>query len=153
MALAAMVWAGGAAGQALDVKGPAGSKSWSAGEIAALPHQSATLAGEGGAAPRTLMGVPLATLLGPVSGLAGPRVGGKALRLVIAVDGADGYRAVFSIADLDPSLSPLRLVLADRDEHGPMGAKEGPLRLVVEGDRRPGRSVRMVTAMGIEAAP
>ncbi len=68
-------------------------------------------------------------------------------RAVLVVDAADGYRVVFSLAELDPNLVEKPILLADMRDGRPLRAEEGPWRLVVPGDKRPVRWVRQVTAL------
>lgn len=75
------------------------------------------------------------------------RLRGEVLETYVTVRAADGYVVVFSLAEIDPAMSPTALILADEAEGAPLSADEGPLRLVVEGDARPAGSVRQVTAI------
>jgi DMSO/TMAO reductase YedYZ molybdopterin-dependent catalytic subunit len=68
------------------------------------------------------------------------------------VGASDGYRVVIGLAETDPGVRHEKILLADRVEGGPLPPTEGPFRLVVEGDLRPVRSARMVTAISVEGA-
>ncbi len=70
----------------------------------------------------------------------------------VVVEAADGYRVVFSLAELDPEFSDTQVIVAESADGQPLGAKEGPLRLVVPGDKRPARWVRMVTIISVMRA-
>lgn len=146
--LAAAAWA-----QTVTLKGPDGqTRTLGLAEMAALPHQSAVLVGEKGPA-RTYEGVPLTSLLQSVGAPAGPGLRGKALADMVVVTASDGYRVVLSLAETDPAMRPSNIILADRTAGAPLAAPEGPLRLVIEGDLRPARSARMVTAIAVQPAP
>ncbi|MBV8900526.1 MAG: molybdopterin-dependent oxidoreductase [Verrucomicrobia bacterium] len=67
----------------------------------------------------------------------------------VVVDAADGYQAVFALAELDPALTDRVILLADRKDGQPLTAGEGPLRVVVPGEKRPARWVRQVKAIWI----
>lgn len=67
----------------------------------------------------------------------------------ILVEAADGYRAVFALAELDPAQTDRVILLADRKDGQPLSAAEGPLRVVVPGEKRPARWVRQVRALWI----
>jgi hypothetical protein len=69
------------------------------------------------------------------------------------VKGRDGYRAVFSIAELDPAFSGKKVILADRRKDAALDANEGPWRLILEADAKPERSVRQVESVTVVAAP
>ena len=77
-------------------------------------------------------------------GMAGIR---QTVAASVLVEAADGYRAVFALAELDPALTDRVILLADTRDGQPLGAGEGPWRLVVPGDKRPARAVRQVVAV------
>ena len=149
------VWAlvDGAAAQSVSLRGPEGqTRSVSLAELAAMPHESATLVSEHGPAKR-YDGVPLTLLLQSVGAPAGKALRGPALADLVVVSGSDGYRVVLGLAETDPGVRPEKMLLADRVEGAPLPPSEGPFRLVIEGDLRPARSARMVTAIRVEAVP
>ena len=78
---------------------------------------------------------------------------GKNLALYVRISAADGYRAVYSLAELDPALHDGVVILADRRDGRALDAKEGPFRVVAPGDKRPARWVRQVVAIDLLAAP
>ncbi|MBV9488575.1 MAG: molybdopterin-dependent oxidoreductase [Verrucomicrobia bacterium] len=73
----------------------------------------------------------------------------EAVASYVVVEGADGYRAVFALAELDPAQTDRVILLADRKDGEPLPAPEGPLRVVVPGEKRPARWVRQVRALWI----
>jgi hypothetical protein len=102
-------------------------------------------------APFAVQGVSVTTLL-RVAGLdlgaslgSGPVVG-KAL----VARAADGYVAVFGLADADPHFghAPL-MVVWTRDEGRALSAREGPFMLVHTGESRPGRWVRQLQSLEV----
>jgi hypothetical protein len=66
---------------------------------------------------------------------------GKAVGLVVIVEGADGYQAVFALAELDPTIGSNLVLLADSADGRALPADLGTWRLVVPTDRRPTRWV------------
>jgi hypothetical protein len=145
--------AGLASAQAITLYGPTGQvRTMTATEIAALPRHVAILAPEGGGAAHRYEGPSLGDLVQSVGAPPGP-LRGPALGDVVVVRGADGYRVAFALADLDPATTRPTIILADSMDGGPLPANQAPFRLVVEGDLRPARSVRMVAAVTVEAAP
>jgi hypothetical protein len=150
--LFAWVLAGGAVAQSVSLRGPAGqTRSLTLAELAAMPHQSAMLPNEHGPA-KPCDGVPLTLLLQSVGAPVGKALHGPALADRVVVGAGDGYRVVLGLAETDPGVRPGKILLADRCEGAPLPTNEGPFRLVVEGDLRPVRSVRMVTAISVETA-
>jgi hypothetical protein len=142
-----------AGAQSVTLRGPEGqTRQVTVAELAAMPHQSANLANEHGP-PKRYEGVPLTDLLQSVGAPAGKALHGPALADVVVVSAGDGYRVVLGLAETDPGVRTEKILLADRVEGGPLPATEGPFRLVIEGDLRPVRSARMVTAIGVQTAP
>ncbi len=98
-------------------------------------------------------GVPLIDLLRSAGAPTGDALRGLALALYVRVTAADGYRAVFALAELDPGTGHAFVILADRKDGKPLDDKEGPLRLIASGDDRPARWVRQVIAIDVLSAP
>lgn len=122
--------------------------TFTAETLAALPRAKVSLGKRG-----EYEGVTLASVLREAGVPQGPRLHGKPLSTTVLVVGADGYRAAFGLAETDPSVRSTTIILADRKAAGPLAEAEGPLRLVVEGDQRPERAVKGVTAIRVVAAP
>ena len=72
---------------------------------------------------------------------------GPALASYLLVEAADGYRAVFALPEIDPACTDRTILLADRRDGKPLPAQEGPLRIVVPGEKRRSRWVRLVVAL------
>lgn len=69
---------------------------------------------------------------------------GEKMALALRVIARDGYVAVFALAELDPGFRERPILLADRRDGKPLGADEGPLRLVVADEARGARWVRQL---------
>jgi DMSO/TMAO reductase YedYZ molybdopterin-dependent catalytic subunit len=78
------------------------------------------------------------------SGMAGIR---ETVTMTVLVEATDGYRAVFSLAELDPQLTDRVILLADTKDSQPLSLREGPFRVIVPGEKRPVRWVRQVKAV------
>jgi len=79
---------------------------------------------------------------------------GSQLTKIVLITAADGYRVAFTLAEFDPAFGNARVILADTRDGKPLDAKEGPFRLIVEGDKRPGRWIRQITRIELlDAAP
>jgi hypothetical protein len=127
------------------------SASLTAAEIAALPHVKLTVTIEG----KTVAydGVPLGLLLARVGAPSGKALHGPALRDIVLVTGRDGYTAALALAETDPAFRKDQILLADRADGQPLADAAGPWRLVVEGDQRAARCVRMVASVAVRAVP
>jgi len=77
---------------------------------------------------------------------------GKAVALYLVVEAADGYRAVFALPELDPAFTDRVILLADRRDGQVLSSRDGPLQIVVPGEKRHARWVRQVIAMRIGRA-
>ncbi len=56
---------------------------------------------------------------------------GKALTTYILAEAQDGYQVVFSLGELDPSVTDNQILLADSSDGKPLAETEGPLRLAI----------------------
>lgn len=143
LAALAPLAAGPTQAQDLRLSGPTGETTLTAASLADLPRQTLPLTAHGGT--RVYEGPTLVSVLERLDAPLGSRLRGEALKTYVVVRAADGYVVVFSLAEIDPAMSPTAAILADSSDGEPLDADEGPLRLVVQGDARPARSVRQVT--------
>jgi hypothetical protein len=74
---------------------------------------------------------------------------GPALRLVVVAEASDGYAVVYSLAELSPELGARRGIVAVEQDGQPLSDKDGPLRIVLEGEQRPARWIRMLERLRI----
>ena len=96
-------------------------------------------------------GTLLGDVLAKVGAPAGKAIRGQELADVIVIEARDGYKVALDLAGTDPAIrAGERVILADRMDGKPLDESIGPLQLVVEGDLRPARAVRMVSAIRLE---
>jgi hypothetical protein len=67
------------------------------------------------------------------------------------VTGRDGYAAALALTETDAGFRKDQILLADRADGQPLADTAGPYRLVVEGDLRAARCVRMVSSIEVRA--
>jgi hypothetical protein len=122
-----------------------------AADIAKLPHVRFEALDHG----RTtrLEGVPLREVLlwaaaGPVDSLRGPM-----LRRVVIAQGADGYRALVALAEIDRSVGAREAYVVTASDGAPLAAEMGPYRLLVVGDGRASRWVRQLVRLELRDVP
>ena len=120
----------------------------SAAEFAKLPHTSVRAEGHDTKTSK-FEGVLLADLLRRAGVKLGTELRGPRVAQAVVVGAADGYRAVFAIAELDSAFSDRTILLSDLRDGAPTGTTEGPLRVVATGDKRFARWVRQVTSLTI----
>jgi hypothetical protein len=133
--------------QVIDAAGH--STTITAAQIASAPHVTVNVRDHD--TPAQFEGVPLTTLLSTAGIQLGDKLRGPRMTEVLLVEAADGYKVVFALAEVDPAFATREIVLADKRDGKPLDAKEGPLRIVAPGDKRPARWVRQVTTLRISA--
>jgi DMSO/TMAO reductase YedYZ molybdopterin-dependent catalytic subunit len=94
-------------------------------------------------------GVTLAAILGNAGAPQAGDLRGASMALCLVAEGGDGYRAAFSLAELDADFAAEVVLVADTVDGKEIGADQGPLRLVVPGDKRQGRWVRMLKKLSV----
>jgi hypothetical protein len=119
--------------------------------LAGLERESATMVNHG--ASHAYEGVVLTELLRLVDAPTGARVHAAAVRDYLVVTGADGFRAVLSLAETDASVQAHPVILADKMDGAPLIPHDAPFRVVVDGDRKPSRSVYAVTRIEVKVLP
>lgn len=82
------------------------------------------------------------------AGVVDPNKPAEQVQLAVKVTGADGWTAVFGLAELGPEFAGKPIQLADRVDGAPIPGQG--LRLIVPGEHRGGRSVRDVVRIDIE---
>src|SRR5262249_37459160 len=92
-------------------------------------------------------------LVGEVLKRAGAPLGrdlsGPAVATYVLTTAKDGYQAVFSLAELDPALTPSDIIIADSRDGEPLVDSQGPFRIVAPHDKRPARGVRMLQGIDV----
>jgi DMSO/TMAO reductase YedYZ molybdopterin-dependent catalytic subunit len=94
-------------------------------------------------------GVLLEELLRRAGIAQGEKLRGSAMATYVVAEGSDGYRVIFSLAELDPGVIDSDVIVADTMDGAPIGAGVGPLRLVAPHEKRPARWVRMLTTITV----
>jgi DMSO/TMAO reductase YedYZ molybdopterin-dependent catalytic subunit len=69
--------------------------------------------------------------------------------ITVLIEAADGYRAAFALAELDPELTDRIILLADTKDGQPLPPGEGSFRVIVPGEKRPARWVRQVRVVTV----
>jgi hypothetical protein len=94
-------------------------------------------------------GVALRALLDKVGVPRGESLRGEWLRAYIVVDAEDDYRVTFAMAELDPGFTDRTIILADARDGQPLKKFTGPFQIIVPGEKKPARWVRMVKEIRI----
>ncbi len=120
-------------------------------DLKALPRAKATFTAHG--QQITYEGPLLNAALLKAGVVSGDRLMGRYLNQVVIAKATDGFTATYSLGETDPIYRANPVIVADSKDGQPLDAKEGPYRLVVDGDLRPGRSVRMLVSVEVKAVP
>ncbi|MGD9562902.1 MAG: molybdopterin-dependent oxidoreductase [Pyrinomonadaceae bacterium] len=127
------------------------SLSLSAMDLTGLPRIAVDATDKSGVTSR-YTGVELTNVLRLAKAPSGDALRGKSVSDYVIVEGADGYQASFTLAELDPDFSDLTVILADERNGQPLSGEEGKLRLVVPSEtKRQARWVRQVVKMQIRS--
>jgi DMSO/TMAO reductase YedYZ molybdopterin-dependent catalytic subunit len=122
------------------------AKDW-----AKLPRQSVKARDHSGVEAE-YEGVPLVEVLKEAGVKFGQDLRGPALASYLVVEATDGYKAVFALPELDPAFNDRMILLADRRDGKPLDAKHGPVQVIVPGEKKQARWVRMVVTLRIAKA-
>jgi hypothetical protein len=128
------------------------SLTLTAAQLAARPRQTVELTHDGKTVAYS--GVLLSDILREVDAPMGPRMHGPAVDDVLFVTAADKYRVVLTLAEVDPAMHKgAKVILADQADGKPLDPREGPFRLVVDGDLKAARSERSVVEIELKHLP
>jgi DMSO/TMAO reductase YedYZ molybdopterin-dependent catalytic subunit len=138
---------------ALEISGAPKPLSLSLDDLRHMPRASVSVRDEHRKKQETYDGVSMTELLKEAGMPEGTQLRGRALATYVIATGADGYRVVFSIAELDPDFRDSDVIIADTLDGAPLAGKLGPLRLVAPHDKERARWVRMLRSIQIEHVP
>ena len=125
----------------------------SATDLKNMPRQTLKVINPHSKKTEVYQGVPLEELFHRAGVPQGSMLRGPVMATYVLAEAADGYRVVFSLAELDADFSSSDVIVADTLDGAPLGAKEGPLKLVVPHDKRPARWIRMLKSLTVSQPP
>ena len=120
--------------------------------LQSLPQQTVRVHNPHTKADETYQGVELSLLLAWLDAPLGAKLRGRALSMYVVAEGTDKYRAVYSLAEVDPTFHTGTVIVADREDGQPI-AKDGPFKLVNTEDKRPARWVRNLASIQMSSIP
>lgn len=133
----------------LMISSPTTNVVLTADDFAALPHAKIKLVDPHDKKTHRFAGVAVSEILALAGAPSGEQLHRSALRIVVIIRGRDGYTVSFSLADFDANYSDRTIILADQENGAPIPDSTGPLRLIVKGDKKGPRWVRMVSSIEI----
>ena len=117
-------------------------------DLRSLPQRTIH-ASEHGQAEASYEGVALSDVLARAGVTFGSALRGPALATYVMCSAPDGYRVVFTLAELDSAFSDRPVFVVDRKDGQPLDAHSGPFRIVVPGDARPARWIRQLSEITV----
>jgi hypothetical protein len=117
-------------------------------DLAKMPRQTIVLTKADGSKTE-YEGVPLVEILKRAGAPVGKELRGDALASYVLAKAHDGYRVVYSLAEIDPSLTEGRFIVADKRDGKPLFGYQGPFRIVAGTDKAAARSVRMLDEIDV----
>jgi hypothetical protein len=116
-------------------------------ELDALPRVKITTNEHG--TQHVFEGALLGDVLAKVGAPAGKAIRGIELTNVVLIEARDGYKVALDLAGTDAATRKDRVIVANRMDGSSLDASRGPFQLIVEGDLRPARAIRMISAIRI----
>jgi len=143
--------AAGVYGQVLVVEGLGGKTvALTLDDLAKLPHKTLDITDHDKAARFEV--VAIADVLAKVDLPLGDKFHLTGAAYYLVAEARDGYRVVFSWAELDSSYMDKAIYVATARDGKPLPARDGPFQLVVPGEKRNGRWARQVVALRLRRA-
>jgi hypothetical protein len=124
-------------------------------DLTPVATQTATYAAAGMPVTDTYTGVSLWNILNDAGGPTIATVKNDILGKYVVATGSDGYKAVFSLGEIDPNFGNQPVIVAYADTAGQLGPNgpDGLARVVVPGDQAGGRYVSDLATLKVESLP
>ncbi len=119
-----------------------------AAQLAGLPQKTVTLKQKDGQTV-SFQGAPLGAVLQAAGVLMGDGLRGNRLTGFVLVEGADGYRAVFSLPETDAAFTDDPVLIAIKRDGKTLPNGEGPFRVIVPKEKKQSRWIRQVVAIRV----
>jgi DMSO/TMAO reductase YedYZ molybdopterin-dependent catalytic subunit len=118
-------------------------------DLKKMPRKTLTVVNPHDKKTEKYEGVLLEELLERAGVAHGEQLRGHAMASYVIAEGEDGYRVVFSLAELDSGILDSDIIVADTMDDAPLADKQGPFRLVAPHEKRPARWVRMLKSITV----
>lgn len=117
-------------------------------DLSKMPRKEASLKDKDGNT-HIYAGVAIGDILAKAGVSSGKELHGENLSKYLLVKCTDGYRVLFSLAELDASIADKNVIIADTIDGQPLLDKKGPLRIIAEGEKKPARSSYQIESLTI----
>lgn len=118
-------------------------------DLKKMPRKTLSVVNPHDKKKETYEGVLLEELLRRAGLPQGEQLRGPSMATYIIAEAEDGYRVVFSLAELDSGILESEVIVADTMDGAPLAAQQGPFRLVAPHEKRPARWVRMLKSITV----
>jgi len=118
-------------------------------DLKKMPRKTLSVVNPHDKKKETYEGVALEELLRRAGATLGDQLRARAMATYVIAEGEDGYRVVFSLAELDSGIQESEVIVADTMDGEPLAAQQGPFRLVAPHEKRPARWVRMLKSITV----
>ena len=125
----------------------------SVADLKKMPRKTLSVVNPHDNKTETYQGVLLEELLKRAGVAQGEKLRGALLATYVIAEAEDGYRVVFSLAELDSGILDSDVIVADTMNGESLAPKQGPFRLVAPHEKRPARWVRMLKSITVVRAP
>jgi DMSO/TMAO reductase YedYZ molybdopterin-dependent catalytic subunit len=122
-------------------------------DLKKMPRKTLTVVNPHTQKSEVYEGVLLEELLRRAGVAQGEKLRGTAMATYVVAEGSDGYRVIFSLAELDSGMIDSDVIVADTLDGAAIGVDIGPLRIVAPHEKRPARWVRMLSAITVVHPP
>jgi DMSO/TMAO reductase YedYZ molybdopterin-dependent catalytic subunit len=122
-----------------------------AADLKKMPRKTLSVVNPHDQKTETYEGVLLEEILRRAGVPQGEKLRGSSMAIYVIAEAEDGYRVVFSLAELDSGIMESEVIVADTMDGAPLAAKQGPFRLVAPHEKRPARWVRMLRTITVVA--
>jgi len=124
-----------------------------AADLKKMPRKTLSVVNPHDKSKGTYEGVLLEDLLTKAGVPQGDQLRGASMSTYVIAEAADGYRVVFSLAELNSGILESEVIVADTVDGANLSPQQGPFRLVAPHEKRPARWVRMLKSITVVRAP
>jgi DMSO/TMAO reductase YedYZ molybdopterin-dependent catalytic subunit len=118
-------------------------------DLKKMPRKTLSVVNAHDKKAETYEGVLLGELLKRAGVPEGEKLRGTVLATYVIAEAEDGYRVVFSLAELDSGILESDVIVADTMDGAPLAPQQGPFRIVAPHEKRPARWVRMLKSITV----
>ena len=118
-------------------------------DLAKMPRKTLSVMNPHNKKTEVYKGVPLEELLRRAGVPQHEQLRGQAMAAYVVAEAEDGYKVVFSLAELDSGILDSEVIVADTMDGAALAAKEGPFKIVAPHEKRPARWVRMLKSITV----